>query len=260
MEKSNNNSFFDFDEKDKHIIVSENELFDIIDKAENFNNKNIEQESNNTFIDDNSDFKENTKDKYKNIIEEEINTIPNKDNSNLNSEKIIIDDVDSDEVVEININELYEYYEKQKKIQYFIKEGNSETNQNKSQIEDSQRNLLLDKLTEVKTKDIIEDEEKDIISDDMQILENEEIDDNKNLIDESLYNVKDLEEIKNSELKDKDKNISINDKYLKTEIKDILNYIDNLLDALPEEKIEEFANSKYFSLYKKILKELQNEK
>jgi hypothetical protein len=31
--------------------------------------------------------------------------------------------------------------------------------------------------------------------------------------------------------------------------------MENLLESLPEEKIEEFANSKYFETYKKIFKE-----
>ena len=32
--------------------------------------------------------------------------------------------------------------------------------------------------------------------------------------------------------------------------------MDNLLDALPEEKIQEFARSKHFEVYKKIFEEL----
>jgi hypothetical protein len=43
---------------------------------------------------------------------------------------------------------------------------------------------------------------------------------------------------------------------LKSEIKSVLSYLDKLLDSLPEDKIEEFARSKYFDTYKKLFEEL----
>ena len=43
---------------------------------------------------------------------------------------------------------------------------------------------------------------------------------------------------------------------LKEEVKTILSYLDQLLDALPEEKIKEFAESKTFDLYRKLFDEL----
>ena len=43
---------------------------------------------------------------------------------------------------------------------------------------------------------------------------------------------------------------------LKLELRNILSYMDQLLDSLPEEKIEEFAKSEYFDSYKKLFKEL----
>jgi hypothetical protein len=43
---------------------------------------------------------------------------------------------------------------------------------------------------------------------------------------------------------------------IKDELKDVLSYMDHLLESLPEEKIEEFANSQYFDTYKKLFKEL----
>ncbi|MBN2353462.1 MAG: hypothetical protein JXD23_12895 [Spirochaetales bacterium] len=43
---------------------------------------------------------------------------------------------------------------------------------------------------------------------------------------------------------------------LKEEIKSVLGYMDQLLESLPEEKIEEFAKSEYFSIYKKLFEEL----
>ncbi len=43
---------------------------------------------------------------------------------------------------------------------------------------------------------------------------------------------------------------------LRSEIKSVLSYLDTLLESLPENKIEEFANSKYFETYKKLFEEL----
>jgi len=46
------------------------------------------------------------------------------------------------------------------------------------------------------------------------------------------------------------------DQTLYNDITVILKYMDNLLGELPEEKIEEFAKSKYFSLYKEVFEKL----
>jgi hypothetical protein len=43
---------------------------------------------------------------------------------------------------------------------------------------------------------------------------------------------------------------------LKSELRNILTYMDQLLESLPEEKIEEFAKSEYFDSYKKLFKDL----
>jgi hypothetical protein len=43
---------------------------------------------------------------------------------------------------------------------------------------------------------------------------------------------------------------------LREELKTVLSYMDQLLEALPESKIEEFAKSKYFDTYKKLFAEL----
>jgi hypothetical protein len=42
----------------------------------------------------------------------------------------------------------------------------------------------------------------------------------------------------------------------KRELTQVLSYMDQLLESLPEEKIEEFAKSEYFDTYKKLFKEL----
>jgi hypothetical protein len=43
---------------------------------------------------------------------------------------------------------------------------------------------------------------------------------------------------------------------LKEELKVVLSYMDQLLESLPEEKIEEFARSEYYNSYKKLFEEL----
>lgn len=43
---------------------------------------------------------------------------------------------------------------------------------------------------------------------------------------------------------------------LKAEVKTVLAYMDQLLESLPEDKIEEFAKSEYFDTYKKLFEEL----
>ncbi|WP_010255910.1 hypothetical protein [Treponema primitia] len=43
---------------------------------------------------------------------------------------------------------------------------------------------------------------------------------------------------------------------IKMELKNVLVYMDKLLESLPEEKIEEFAKSEYFDTYKKLFEEL----
>jgi hypothetical protein len=43
---------------------------------------------------------------------------------------------------------------------------------------------------------------------------------------------------------------------LKSEIKSVLSYMDQLLESLPEEKIQEFANSEHFEVYKRLFDEL----
>jgi len=43
---------------------------------------------------------------------------------------------------------------------------------------------------------------------------------------------------------------------LKEEIKEVLKYMDQLLESLPDDKIQEFARSEHFEVYKKIFEEL----
>jgi len=43
---------------------------------------------------------------------------------------------------------------------------------------------------------------------------------------------------------------------LKHELKTVLSYMDQLLESLPDDKIEEFARSEHYDTYKKLFKEL----
>ncbi|MFW5695003.1 MAG: hypothetical protein ACOCYB_07525, partial [Alkalispirochaeta sp.] len=43
---------------------------------------------------------------------------------------------------------------------------------------------------------------------------------------------------------------------LKQEIRSVLSYMDQLLEALPDDKIEEFAHSEHFEVYKRLFEEL----
>ncbi|MDR0708756.1 MAG: hypothetical protein LBF77_01660, partial [Spirochaetaceae bacterium] len=43
---------------------------------------------------------------------------------------------------------------------------------------------------------------------------------------------------------------------IREELKTVLTYMDQLLESLPEEKIEEFAKSEYFDTYKKLFEDL----
>jgi hypothetical protein len=43
---------------------------------------------------------------------------------------------------------------------------------------------------------------------------------------------------------------------LRSEIRSVLSYMDQLLESLPEEKIQEFANSEYFDTYRRLFEEL----
>lgn len=44
---------------------------------------------------------------------------------------------------------------------------------------------------------------------------------------------------------------------LRDEIKTVLKYMDQLLESLPDDKIEEFANSEYFEVYRRLFEELE---
>ena len=67
-------------------------------------------------------------------------------------------------------------------------------------------------------------------------------------------NISEPEELSSEEPKTKESKDISDD--LKTEIKSVLSYMDQLLENLPENKIAEFAQSEQFDTYKKLFKEL----
>ena len=81
----------------------------------------------------------------------------------------------------------------------------------------------------------------------MELPESEETEATEKVEPETLQEVKEEPETKES------KDISDN---LKSEIKSVLSYMDQLLENLPENKIAEFAQSEQFDTYKKLFKEL----
>ena len=123
----------------------------------------------------------------------------------------------------------------------------------------------------------IDDNEEESIS-----LSGNELDsilDSADLIETEACNVPDmLEEIDNSDLQplvsSKEDDVAIysslkaemqakeakeaeeKTELLKKDVKTVLSYLDQLLDALPEEKIKEFAKSKEFDIYIKLFEEL----
>jgi hypothetical protein len=50
--------------------------------------------------------------------------------------------------------------------------------------------------------------------------------------------------------------VSLLPENLKVELKSVLTYLDKLLETIPEEKLEEFTKSDYFTTYKKLFEEL----
>ena len=134
---------------------------------------------------------------------------------------------------------------------------------------------LIDENDDLEDLNIENDEESIGLSDN----ELDSILDSADLIETEACNVPDiLEEIDNSDLQplvsSKEDDVAIysslkaemqakeakeaeeKTELLKKDVKTVLSYLDQLLDALPEEKIKEFAESKEFDIYKKLFEEL----
>jgi len=164
-------------------------------------------------------------------------------------------DKDDEEIIVITLDELNTYYEKKKKESYFINEDRDESIEDEEGF-DSERNQLLDKYSELKSKDIIDDNGDELLTESIDVIK--DIDNSENLSPDTQdlknNNDFDLEKIDESELKPIKPGKF--DPSKSDDVKEIFNYLDDLLGSLPEDKIKIFANSKYFKLYKKLLKEL----
>lgn len=139
-----------------------------------------------------------------------------------------------DKIAVFSVDELHEEYKKKRKSKYFIEDKESEKESFKH---NSERNSLLDKFSEVKTNDILNTNEKTILDDDLEIIESDE---------ENTENTK-----TNHDRVDNNKEISNYD-----EIQSVISYIDELLETLPQEKIDEFMKTEYYALYKKVTAEI----
>lgn len=227
-------SFFDFgDDIKTDIALSREELFSILDQTDS-----------KTFKD-----RKNKKKKEKVFISEIIseNVYSNEENNDFDSRIAIV-----------TVDQLLIEYSEKKKTGYFIEESNKD----KECFEhNTPRNSMLDNFSKIKADPLIGDESKNILDDTMQIIESEQTDDIKDKYDTDTkidienddFNLKNFDK-KNKESSSSDTSENID------EIKEVMNYLDDLLDALPEEKIKEFVKSDYYRLYKKVITELNNKK
>ncbi|MCR4422162.1 MAG: hypothetical protein NUV32_06810 [Exilispira sp.] len=147
-----------------------------------------------------------------------------------------------DIIAVFSVTELEEEYKKKSKLKYYIDEKSDKIDTFNYNTE---RNALLDKFSEAKTTNILSKDENILLDEDLQIIENDK--------DEKLP-----EQI-NEENKTFQKESELDESLSIKEIKSVINYLDELLDALPEDKIEEFVKSDYYKLYKKVLDELKTE-
>lgn len=125
---------------------------------------------------------------------------------------------------------------------------------------DEEKELAFEEDLDFETKTSFEDDSENF---DVAAKVNEELAKAETADEEDLefedFTIENLEDENSVDLNDEDS--SFNPSFgigalAKTDLAALLGYLDNLLDALPDEKIREFANSPYFDLYKKAFKEL----
>ena len=116
-----------------------------------------------------------------------------------------------------------------------------------SAVEPSISETLTDEKLDYLSKAPEESEQNENSEELLELPESEETEATEKVEPENLQEVKEEPETKES------KDISDN---LKSEIKSVLSYMDQLLENLPENKIAEFAQSEQFDTYKKLFKEL----
>jgi uncharacterized protein YjbI with pentapeptide repeats len=117
-------------------------------------------------------------------------------------------------------------------------------------------------LEDFESEEIISDDPEPVFEEDEEIEEVEE----EGILEEELepLNISLTEELEEPApvVKETIPNVQAGGKtsvipvHIKHELKTVLSYMDQLLEALPDEKIEEFARSEYYDTYKKLFKEL----
>lgn len=125
---------------------------------------------------------------------------------------------------------------------------------------DEEKELAFEEDLDFETKTSFEDDSENF---DVAAKINEELAKAETADEEDLefedFTIENLEDENNVDLNDEELNFNPpfeTGALEKTDLAALLGYLDNLLDALPDEKIREFANSPYFDLYKKAFKEL----
>lgn len=127
--------------------------------------------------------------------------------------------------------------------------------------------LILDQYKYIlPTPDSLHDGEKKSIEDDITapsaLIYEEDVDkirkkledSMKKKIEETIQDITDKITIfEDNKIKNNSSESNVKDK---DEIKRLLKYLNDLMDKLPKETIENFANSEYYDLYKKVLKEM----
>ncbi len=227
-------SFFDFDNDIKtDIALSKDELFSILDQTDRKTLKD----------------RKNKKKKEKVFISEVVpeNLYSSEEN----------DDFDS-RIAILTVDQLLIEYSEKKKTGYFIEENRKD---NEYFEHNTPRNSMLDNFSKIKADPLIGDESKNILDDTMQIIESEQTGDikDKNDTDTKIDIENDDFNLKNFDKNNKESSSSNTSENI-DEIKEVMNYLDDLLDALPEEKIKEFVKSDYYRLYKKVITELNKKK
>lgn len=224
------NSELDLNPDDEEsICLSNDELDDILDNTE-LTEDNIEETD--ELIEDNSELDLN-------LDDEESICLSGNELDNI---------LDNTELIETEMLESIPEDEIDTKIEEMLNDDTS-LNLEESTVDFSLNELdnILDtaELIETKSDEFLAETAEKINNSDLQPLTSSKEDDVA--IYSSLKAEMQAKEIKKAEEKTE---------LLKKDVKTVLSYLDQLLDALPEEKIKEFAESKEFDIYKKLFEEL----
>ena len=231
-----NNDEIDLDDDNEESIgLSDNELDNILDSTE--------------LIEDDSEQIDNVDDDDTLIKNNDEIDLDDDDEESIGLSTHELDNIlDNTELIETEMLESIPEEEIDAKIEEVLND-NTSLNLDDEPVGLSLNELdnILDttELIEAENDDIPAEVEDEINNSDLQPLTSSEEDDAA--IYSSLKAEMQAKEAKEAEEKTE---------LLKKDVKTVLSYLDQLLDALPEEKIKEFAESKEFDIYKKLFEEL----